>query len=366
LRQVLAALDTVPTAGVVHRDVKPANLLLIATGHGRPHVLLSDFGIAIDLRGPRFTETGAFVGTPGYLAPELAAGAEPHPTADLYAAGQVALFMLTGHRPSGPDTAARPAGVPDTLWDLIGRLTSAHPSDRPQSAIETAAALRAADLAWIDQPNYEIDIFSHLTDDPAGRSQLVATASGAVLVEPGGSTSGAARLRQEPRGDADPRSARANLDHAVPAQTLDSSPTPEPIIHEAAAPSGWADRGVRSRAVLAALVAAVLAGLVLLWSPWRISRTDGASTPPETRSSVTAAASPIGASSPATETNAPSPMASVTPDTQGSVRVGTVVATVGQPCEFSNVGVRETTLDGAPVVCQRRADGSYVWDPPPS
>ena len=69
MRQLLAGLQAVHAAHLVHRDVKPANILLDATGKGRPHAYLSDFGIAIDLEGPRLTETGMVHGTPGYLAP---------------------------------------------------------------------------------------------------------------------------------------------------------------------------------------------------------------------------------------------------------------------------------------------------------
>ena len=73
LRQMASALIAVHEGRLIHRDVKPANILLDATGSGRPHAYLSDFGIAVELDGPRFTETGLVTGTPGYLAPELAA-----------------------------------------------------------------------------------------------------------------------------------------------------------------------------------------------------------------------------------------------------------------------------------------------------
>ena len=64
---------------------KPANILLDATGPGRPHAYLTDFGIAVDLTGPRLTETGLVHGTPGYLAPELQNFGDVTPAADLFA-----------------------------------------------------------------------------------------------------------------------------------------------------------------------------------------------------------------------------------------------------------------------------------------
>lgn len=87
LDQVLQALVAVHTAGVVHRDVKPANLLLEATGAGRPHVRLSDFGDETTL------------GTDGYVAPEREAGDEAGPGQDVFAAGVVARRLLDRRGP---------------------------------------------------------------------------------------------------------------------------------------------------------------------------------------------------------------------------------------------------------------------------
>ncbi|NUL47699.1 protein kinase [Cellulosimicrobium funkei] len=94
LLQLLAALEHVHTAGWIHRDVKPANILLEPTGEGRPHLRLGDFGIAVREDDPRFTMVGWVNGTPGYLAPEAMALAAPAAAQDLYAAGVVALRML--------------------------------------------------------------------------------------------------------------------------------------------------------------------------------------------------------------------------------------------------------------------------------
>ncbi|WP_328518871.1 serine/threonine-protein kinase [Kribbella sp. NBC_00359] len=139
LDQLLHGLSAVHAAGVVHRDVKPANLLLDVTGTGRPHLRLSDFGVAGLLDEPRMTRHSTVLGTPGYLAPEQLAGADPDPRQDLYAVGAVAAELLTGERP-GTDGKLPPVGGP--LADFIRRSTATDPSDRPDSAT-TAGRLLA-------------------------------------------------------------------------------------------------------------------------------------------------------------------------------------------------------------------------------
>ena len=94
---ILAALGAAHAAGIVHRDVKPGNVLLGA--HGR--VKLADFGIArrLDDLTSDLTGVGQFIGTPKYLAPEQLAGEPATPASDLYAAGVVLYEMLAGEPP---------------------------------------------------------------------------------------------------------------------------------------------------------------------------------------------------------------------------------------------------------------------------
>jgi len=133
LDQLLQALAAVHAAGVVHRDVKPANLLLEVTGRARPHLRLGDFGVAATQDAVRLTQVPGAIGTEGYMAPEQAAGAPPDPRQDLYAAGRVGIQLLTGLAPQ--HQAPGLEGIPDgPLAPLLAELTAADPADRPESA----------------------------------------------------------------------------------------------------------------------------------------------------------------------------------------------------------------------------------------
>jgi serine/threonine-protein kinase len=100
LKAMASALDYAHQRGVIHRDVKPSNVLVSRDGV----VKLMDFGIARVIGGERHTKTGVLVGTPEYMAPELWEGKEADKMADLYALGVMAYEMLTGEVPFTGDT----------------------------------------------------------------------------------------------------------------------------------------------------------------------------------------------------------------------------------------------------------------------
>lgn len=160
--QVGEALAYVHDRGVVHRDVKPGNVLL---GPGR-RVRLADFGIA-RLVGDtaRHTRTGQAIGTAAFLAPEQITGREVTGAADVYSLGLVLLEALTGRReyPGTPTEAAfarlhRPPRIPDELpavWrDLLGAMTADEPSGRPRSH-DIAARLRGPATTVPPEPETE-------------------------------------------------------------------------------------------------------------------------------------------------------------------------------------------------------------------
>jgi eukaryotic-like serine/threonine-protein kinase len=142
-----SALAAAHAAGIVHRDVKPGNLLLARDGS----VKMADFGIARAVDTVPLTRTGTLMGTPLYLAPEQAAGMPATPASDLYALGLIAYEMLTGRPPyEGPATAVLlahrdsplpplPPSVPPALADLVRALTAKDPAARPRNAAAVAA-----------------------------------------------------------------------------------------------------------------------------------------------------------------------------------------------------------------------------------
>ena len=137
LDQTLQALQAVHGAGVVHRDVKPANLLLEPTGTRRPHVRLGDFGVAALIDDVRLTRVPGAIGTDGYMAPEQMQGAPPDPRQDLFATGVVAIQMLTGLGPR------QHTGAPDgILKPLLDGLTEPEPEQRIPSASAALELLR--------------------------------------------------------------------------------------------------------------------------------------------------------------------------------------------------------------------------------
>lgn len=228
LDQLLSGLAAVHAEGVVHRDVKPANVLLEATGTGRPRLRLSDFGIAMRLGEPRLTETNLVVGTPGYLAPEQLLGAEPDFRADLFAVGLVALYLLEGAKPDAKalvgyfaehGTPGAPKGIPDPLWQVVATLLQPDPDARFRTATGARKALAAA-VELLPEPGPDdelIEIFDQLGPLPPGfaPSGPLTRASG-VRIEEGSRTDGEATTGEVALGVAVPREAASGETPTAP------------------------------------------------------------------------------------------------------------------------------------------------------
>ena len=133
---VCDALQAVHEAGLVHRDVKPENVLLTPSGE----VKLSDFGIVRETRAS-LTQPGAAMGTPGFVAPEVLAGEPATARADLYALGAMLKQLVTGQAPLG-EGAALPGG----LDAIVRRAMAARPEGRFESAREFQLALSQVTL----------------------------------------------------------------------------------------------------------------------------------------------------------------------------------------------------------------------------
>jgi serine/threonine protein kinase len=152
--QVAEALDFAHSKGIVHRDLKPSNIMILPDGQVR----VMDFGIARARRFEGLTATGAFLGTPEYVAPEMIEGTGTDARSDLYALGVIFFELLTGQRPFAGDTPfailrkhateepPHPSrlvpGIPPELDAIVAHLLRKDPSERPASAEELVVALR--------------------------------------------------------------------------------------------------------------------------------------------------------------------------------------------------------------------------------
>jgi serine/threonine-protein kinase len=163
--QVASALDAASTRGLVHRDVKPANMLLAESAEGRAdHVYLSDFGLSKHSLAPSgLTATGQFMGTLDYVAPEQIEGRAVDGRADQYALACAAVEMLTGQPPfrrnenialmwaqlseSPPSLRERRPELPEAIDRVISRALAKSPAERYPTCMDFAVALRAASVA---------------------------------------------------------------------------------------------------------------------------------------------------------------------------------------------------------------------------
>lgn len=153
ISQAAHALQAAHDRGVIHRDVKPANILVKPSGE----VKLTDFGISRATDAAPITRTGEVMGTAQYISPEQATGQAVSPKSDIYALGCVACEMLTGRRPfdeGSPVATAMahvttpppplPDSVPPALAQVVMSCLAKDPADRPASARALADTLRGA------------------------------------------------------------------------------------------------------------------------------------------------------------------------------------------------------------------------------
>ncbi|MGW2212563.1 serine/threonine-protein kinase [Streptomyces sp. NPDC001781] len=169
---VADGLAAAHAAGVVHRDVKPENILLDMRGPlgpgGAHPALLTDFGVAKLIDSPRRTRATKIIGTPDYLAPEIVEGLPPRAAVDIYALATVLYELLAGFTPFGgghpgavlrrhvTETVVPLPGIPEELWQLIVQCLAKGPASRLRAS-ELAARLREQLPTLEGIPPLEVD-----------------------------------------------------------------------------------------------------------------------------------------------------------------------------------------------------------------
>jgi predicted Ser/Thr protein kinase len=199
LHEAAGALDAAHDAGVVHRDVKPANLLL----DERDRLAIADFGIARVAFDDQLTATGQVLGTAAYIAPEQAVGDPATAASDRYAFAVVAFELLTGRRPfeaehfaaqarahvedEPPLASERDPGIPPAVDQVLDRGMAKAPADRWGSATEMVSALEraAASASEPTEPTRPVAAAAAAGAGRRGPAALAAASSGAGRHTPG-------------------------------------------------------------------------------------------------------------------------------------------------------------------------------------
>ena len=217
--QAASGLAAAHAQGLVHRDVKPANILL---ENGVERARLTDFGLARAVSDAALTQSGVVTGTPQYMAPEQARGEAVDHRADLFSLGSTLYAMCTGHPPFRAESAVavlrrvsddepRPvrelnAEVPAWLATIIARLHAKDPAQRFQTAAEVADLLGRCLAHWQEPLSVPLPPTLTCMHPPAGRRFRLARLATAlaVLLSVFVATSLALRLWPQPEADSPP------------------------------------------------------------------------------------------------------------------------------------------------------------------
>jgi eukaryotic-like serine/threonine-protein kinase len=283
--QVAAALMAAHAAGIVHRDVKPANVLLGDDGT----VKITDFGISRAVGDVTVTATGMLAGTPAYLAPEVAKGQEPTASSDVFSLGSTMYTAVEGHSPfglgentlallyavaAGKVTPPRQAGP---LTALLMRLLRADPVDRP-TMIEARDGLAAVAAGRTAQVSAATEIISGYPLPPGPPSP--------------------------PRGFDNTRLDAHPFAEPPPSGAMLRPPPQQPSPHQPARQPAPDGRGSKARSIVLTVLAVVGAALIgiLVASLLSSTRHSSQAAPPATVTSSTTALPKTSTSQPTTPT----------------------------------------------------------------
>jgi serine/threonine protein kinase len=271
LRALASAIDHVHAQGIVHRDVKPANVLLGKDGS----VKLADLGVGIATDTTRITQSGQVLGTPAYMSPEQVDGATPTPSVDIYALGAVAYEMLAGEKARKgstpievaqrvtteppPDLRRAWPDAPRGAADAIRRAMARDPAKRPQSAGAFVDDLSAALIEPRTEPTRRLGdstvAMPALLSSPARRSGLprwaplaalllIVAGAGAVLAATSGG-GGSSPSSSSSKKHATSHRHKTHRSQTQAAQTtpVPATPTPSTPAPDAQDPSALNDQG---------------------------------------------------------------------------------------------------------------------------
>jgi len=301
--QVASGLQAAHDAGLIHRDVKPANILFAPGGTVR----ITDFGIAHAIGSAPVTATGMVMGTPGYIAPERVTGAQAGPASDLYALGVVAYECLAGSPPFS-------GGALDVAIAHRDRPLPPLPASVPADVVAFVMTLAAKDPAW--RPGSAGEVAHQAARLRDSLPPDAARARPAFLATP--EDSGVPEAREVPRGPRVPRAVGAL--GAIGASAAARSTVADGPASPAWAPAAGPARPRRRRRALtaAALALAALTCLVLISvtgfssAPHRAGPSSPARSPaaPAVTGSRAATTSPSATASSATQPASQPPSAS--------------------------------------------------------
>ena len=342
--EVAKALSYAHSRNMIHRDVKPANVLLEVGGR----VILTDFGIAKILTGPSYTVTGATIGTPSYMSPEQGLGRPGDHRSDLYALGVMLYQLATGQLPYEADTPLavmlkhvnEPLPLPRTfkpdlpegIERIILKAMAKNPDDRFQSADEMMAQLGNMETAEL------------LAIPPASMAAGPAAHAATVAISPTGTMASASR---------------GTTTQAVPAGTTEVSRIG--IAAGAAAAAAAAPPAAKRKFPFGLL--AVLGGLlllVLLLAGGAFAFTGGfglLTTPTAGPTAVQASATLEPTSSTLPRPGATAALGSATPD-----RVGTQLASLQDTQAAIQAAVASATASNTPDLTQTQAACTYGYE----